>query len=66
MQWPEIVQQDQIQSRLIHDGVPVERAMKISSETARLQLGDRFRIERTEGELFLYAQGAGMFVTSAT
>ena len=66
MQWPEIVQQDQIQSRLILDGVPVERAMRISSETARLQLGDRYRVERDEGELFLYAQGAGMFVTSGS
>jgi hypothetical protein len=64
MQWPDVVQQDQIQSRLILDGIPVERAMKVSSETARLQLGDRYRIERTEGDVFLYAQGAGMFVTS--
>ena len=66
MQWPEVVQQDQIQSRLINDGVPPERAMLVSSETARLQLGDRYRIARAEGDVFLYAQGAGMFITSST
>lgn len=64
MEWPRVVQQSEIQSRLIHDGVPVERAMMTASETRLLQLGDRYRIARSQGDVFLYAQGAGMFVTS--
>lgn len=63
--WPEIVQLNEIQSRLINDQVPVERAMKITSELGTLQLGDRYRIERAQGDVFLYAQGGGMFVTSS-
>ena len=63
--WPPIVEQDQIQSRLINDDVPVERAMKIASEVALLRLGDRYRIERPQGDVYLYAQGGGMFVTAS-
>jgi hypothetical protein len=59
--WPEVVQYMEVQSRLINDGVPVERAMKYTSEIARLQLGDRYRIERAQGDLFLYARGDGWF-----
>jgi hypothetical protein len=62
--WPEVIELGQIQSRLIHDGVPVERAMKVSSDAGLLQLGDRYRIEREQGDVYLYAQGGGMFVTS--
>jgi hypothetical protein len=65
MEWPQVVQLDEIQSRLINDGVPVERAMKITSELGTLRLGDRYRIERNQGDVFLYAQGGGMFVTSS-
>jgi hypothetical protein len=64
MQWPEVIQGDTIQSRLINDGVPVERAMRVTSEIGRLRLGDRYRIERAEGDVFLYAQGGGMFITA--
>lgn len=66
MQWPDVIQGDTIQSRLINDGVPVERAMHTASQAGLLRLGDRFRVERPEGELFLYAQGGGMFVVSGT
>lgn len=64
MEWPEVVHVGEVQSRLILDQVPVERAMKITSELGQLQLGARYRIERAQGDLFLYAQGGGMFVTS--
>jgi hypothetical protein len=38
--------------------------MQVASQASLLKLGDRFRIERAEGDVYLYAQGAGMFVTS--
>lgn len=61
MAWPELVHVSEIQSRLLHDGVPVERAMKVTSEVGPLQRGARYRIERAQGDLYLYAQGAGYF-----
>jgi hypothetical protein len=66
MQWPGVIQGDTIQSRLINEGVPYERAVHTASQAGLLKLGDRFRVERAEGDLFLYAQGAGMFVVSDT
>lgn len=59
--WPDLVHCDEVQSRLIHDGMPVERAMGISSEVRTLVHGDRYRIERTQGNIMLYAQGAGWY-----
>ncbi len=63
--WPQIVHLNEVQSRLINDGFPIERAMRLTSEMGQLQLGDRFRLERTQGNLLFYAQGAGMFITAA-
>lgn len=59
--WPDLVHINEIQSRLLHDGVPVERTMKVTSEIAPLQHGARYRIERAQGDLYLYAQGAGWY-----
>jgi hypothetical protein len=61
MEWPELVHVSEIQSRLLHDGMPVERAMKVTSEIGPLRHGDRYRIERAQGDLYLYAQGAGYY-----
>jgi hypothetical protein len=65
MEWPDVIQGDTIASRLINEGVPAERAMHVASQASLVQLGGRFRVERAEGDLFLYGQGAGMFVVSA-
>lgn len=59
--WPEIVHVSEIQSRLLNDGVPVERAMKVTSEVGPLTLGARYKIERAQGDLYLYAQGSGWY-----
>ncbi len=64
MEWPQLVELCEIQSRLLNDGVPVERAMKITSEVGTLAHGARYKIERTQGDLYLYAQGAGYFYTA--
>lgn len=52
--WPEIVHSSEIQSRLIMDGVPVERAMSITSEVGTTPIGNRYKIERAQGDLYLY------------
>lgn len=59
--WPEIIHCDEVQSRLIHAEVPVERAMCIDSEVRTLQYGHSYRIELTDGPVVLYAQGGGWF-----
>ena len=61
MEWPQVVHITEIQSRLINDGVPVERAMKVTSEIGPLLNGDRYRIERGAGDLYLYAHGNGYY-----
>lgn len=61
MNWPETVHLSEIQSRLLHDGVPVERAMHVVSEVGSLQHGDRYRVR--DG-LFFYALGAGYYRTA--
>lgn len=61
MEWPAVVHLSEIQSRLINDGVPVERAMKVTSEIGPLPQGYRYRIERTQGDLYLYVRGAGYY-----
>lgn len=59
--WPEVVHLSEIQSRLILDAVPVERAMSVTSQLGLLPLGSRYRIERTQGDLYLYSRGNGYF-----
>lgn len=63
--WPELVHISEIQSRLLLDGVPVERAMKVTSEVGTLPHGSRYRVERAQGDLYLYAQGAGYYRVAA-
>lgn len=63
--WPETVHLNEIQSRLINDGVPVERAMRITSEVGPIQRGSRYRIELPESVVVLYAQGDGWYRTAA-
>lgn len=65
MGWPELVHLSEIQSRLILDGMPVERAMKVTSEIGPLRLGDRYRVEREQGDLYLYPQGSGYYRTAS-
>jgi hypothetical protein len=55
MQWPDIVHVSEIQTRLIHDGVPVDRAMSAASEVGRVMPGGRYRMERAQGDLYFYA-----------
>ena len=62
--WPETVHISEIQSRLLHDGVPAERAMKVTSEVGLVPQGGRYRIERAQGDLYLYSRGAGYFVVA--
>ena len=57
--WPDMVHANELQSRLIHDGMPPDRVMYVESQLGNLQLGEKFRIERTQGNLVLYPQGAG-------
>lgn len=54
MEWPEMVHASEIQTRLISDGVPVERAMSVSSELSLVPIGNKYRIERAQGDLYLY------------
>jgi hypothetical protein len=61
MGWPELVHLSEIQSRLILDGVPVERAMKVTSEIGPMRLGERYRVERTQGDLYFYVEGSGYY-----
>jgi len=55
MEWPNVVHVNEIQSRLIADGVPVERAMSVTSGLATVPIGGKYRIERAQGDLYLYA-----------
>lgn len=59
--WPEIVHCDEVQSRLLNDGVPVERAMSIDSEVRTIPFGSTYRIELPSGPVVLYGQGGGWF-----
>lgn len=52
--WPEIVHASEIQSRLLMDGIPVERAMAMVSEIALVPIGERYKVDRAQGDLFLY------------
>lgn len=61
MGWPELVHLSEIQSRLILDGVPVERAMKVTSEIGPMRQGERYRVERAQGDLYLYVEGSGYY-----
>jgi hypothetical protein len=61
MEWPTEVQLSEIQSRLIMDGVPVDRAMHDTSAIGQLRHGGRYKVERAQGDLFLYALGAGWY-----
>jgi hypothetical protein len=61
MEWPVLVHISEIQSRLILDGVPVERAMRAASELATLNHGGRYRLERGAGDLYFYGQGSGYY-----
>jgi hypothetical protein len=49
---------------MLHDGVPVERTMVAVSELRLLQHGGRYRIERAQGDLYLYSQGNGYFAVA--
>jgi hypothetical protein len=59
--WPDLVHISEVQSRLILDGVPVERAMKVTSELGPLHHGGRYRVERAQGDLYFYVQGGGYY-----
>jgi hypothetical protein len=52
--WPDTVHISEIQSFLLHDGVPVERAMRITSELGPLPPGDSYRIQREQGDIYLH------------
>ena len=54
MEWPETVHVSEIQSRLIQDGVPIERAMAVASEIGTTPVGNRYKVERNQGDLFFY------------
>jgi len=62
--WPSMVHLNEIQSRMLHDGLPVERTMVAVSELRLLQHGGRYRIERAQGDLYLYSQGNGYFAVA--
>jgi hypothetical protein len=62
MEWPEVIQFQHIQSTLILDGVPLERAQKYVSEIRQLQAGGKYHIERAGSpDLYLYVRGDGWF-----
>lgn len=54
MEWPSMVHASEIQSRLIADGLPVERAMSVTSELSLVPIGYRYKVERAQGDLYLY------------
>jgi hypothetical protein len=59
--WPDMVQFDEVRDRLLLEGMPAERVFQIHSEIRHLRLGDRARVERAGGNLFLLAQGDGWY-----
>jgi hypothetical protein len=61
MEWPEVIQFQHIQSTLILDGVPLERAQRYVSEIRQLGGGAKYHIERSGEDLYLYARGDGWF-----
>lgn len=61
MEWPEIVRYDEVQSRLINDGMPVERVMRVVSELRTTPHGGRYRVERAVDALLFYAMGNGYY-----
>jgi hypothetical protein len=61
MEWPQVVHISEIQSRLINDGFPIERAMKATSEIGPLQNGARYRLEHNGKDLYFYAHGNGYY-----
>lgn len=61
MEWPQVVHISEIQSRLIIDGFPTERAMKATSELGPLPNGSRYRLEHEGKDLYFYAHGNGYY-----
>jgi hypothetical protein len=61
MEWPASVQLNEIQSRLIYDDVPTERAMMIMSEVAKLPMGAEYTVERPQGNLRFRLIAPGYF-----
>ena len=66
MEWPQMVHASEIQSRLIQDGLPVERAMSVSSELSLVPIGNRYKVERAQGDLYLYKTTAPGYFAVAT
>ena len=66
MNWPEMVHVSEIQTRLIQDGVPVERAMTVASEVGTTPIGNRYKVERSQGDLYFYRTNLpGYFAVAA-
>jgi hypothetical protein len=65
--WPEIVHLSEIQGRLLGDGVPAERAMFLTTQLAQMQPGQSRRVERPQGDIYLYRTDAPSYfaVTAA-
>jgi len=53
--WPDVVHLNEIQSRLINEGMPAERAMLATSEIGLVRFGGTYRLERAAGALYLSA-----------
>jgi hypothetical protein len=66
MEWPNMVHASEVQSRLIGDGVPVERAMSVTSALATVPIGGKYRIERAQGDLYLYKTASPGYFAVAT
>lgn len=49
-----MVHVSELQSRLINDGVPVDRAMSLATEIGAVPVGGRYRLERAAGPLYFY------------
>ena len=66
MGWPEMVHASEIQTRLIQDGVPVERAMTVASELGLTPIGNRYKVERSQGDLYFYRTNLPGYFAVAT
>lgn len=66
MEWPGMVHASEVQSRLIADGLPVERAMQVTSQLGTIPIGGRYKIERTQGDLYLYKTASPGYFGVAT
>ena len=53
MSWPEAVHASEVQSRLLQEGVPVERAMQMTSELRNVPPGGTYRVELAGGSAVL-------------